>query len=423
MESHFTEWKRCPSFVASLDELGQASALTQSKGLDASNKIKHAASWKNWTVLHLLLCRCGGMWRQCPGTVRSPWTYGQLRSQTRRTGHQNSSDSDATRACGEKWVRTMWCPFLLGLSRHLPKVPIQKVGMMDLSGRKVIARIGIWPTKLCSEQLSTAPFGVCHVETGSTDLLEVPNNQGIGHWARPCLSGSCLSFECPLGRSGATRLWSKMQELYAENQVWTGPRYQQRKVSSVGSVRASSFLASQPPQIKLMSMSGNPNNEVCVPLPWGLRQAPLSCGRDDQAKERLNWALGEWSPEKAPCAIWGWWTGRSQKCWTQKEWLQELARGLRQGVMIFWAHLCRGVTHFCRVAWHSIRTFLVCMAWIELAAEPGTPSSSWSYREEYFGGSVSKQSHRLVVLPLLWPWAGQAWLFSVPKNLCQGLTD
>ena len=31
---------------------------------------------------------------------------------------------------------------------------------------------------------------------------------------------------------------------------------------------------------------------------------------------------------------------------------------------------------------------------LELAAEPGTPSSSWNYREESFGGSVSRQSHR-----------------------------
>ena len=31
---------------------------------------------------------------------------------------------------------------------------------------------------------------------------------------------------------------------------------------------------------------------------------------------------------------------------------------------------------------------------LELAAEPGPPSSSWNYREENFGGSVSRQSHR-----------------------------
>ena len=31
---------------------------------------------------------------------------------------------------------------------------------------------------------------------------------------------------------------------------------------------------------------------------------------------------------------------------------------------------------------------------LKLAAEPGTPSSSWNYREESFGGSVSRQSHR-----------------------------
>ena len=31
---------------------------------------------------------------------------------------------------------------------------------------------------------------------------------------------------------------------------------------------------------------------------------------------------------------------------------------------------------------------------MELALEGGTPSSSWNYREESFGGSVSKQSHR-----------------------------
>ena len=31
---------------------------------------------------------------------------------------------------------------------------------------------------------------------------------------------------------------------------------------------------------------------------------------------------------------------------------------------------------------------------LELAAEGGQPSASWNYREESFGGSVSKQSHR-----------------------------
>ena len=31
---------------------------------------------------------------------------------------------------------------------------------------------------------------------------------------------------------------------------------------------------------------------------------------------------------------------------------------------------------------------------LELAAEPGTPSSSWNYREESYGGSVARQSHR-----------------------------
>ena len=31
---------------------------------------------------------------------------------------------------------------------------------------------------------------------------------------------------------------------------------------------------------------------------------------------------------------------------------------------------------------------------LELAAEPGPPSASWNYREESYGGSVSKQSHQ-----------------------------
>ena len=30
---------------------------------------------------------------------------------------------------------------------------------------------------------------------------------------------------------------------------------------------------------------------------------------------------------------------------------------------------------------------------LELCKEPGTPASSWNYREESFGGSISHQSH------------------------------
>ena len=83
--------------------------------------------------------------------------------------------------------------------------------------------------------------------------------------------------------------------------------------------------------------------------------------------------------------------------WMLRDWLQNSACSISPGATHFWAPmLMRAKGLFWRMPWNPKRWQIrpKLHLFLELAFEGGPPSASWNYREESYGGSVSRQAHR-----------------------------